>query len=139
MKITKGILLLIATAVFFAMQAWSQTTVINENIQSWTARGSYGTYTQTISAGTVNMVQCIVQPSASASGTGSVGLVQLRGTSGILALPQVSSVSVAEFRIAAGGAGRSVKLQEYNGSTWVDVTTFSGIGTTGATYTHALN
>ncbi|HPG73756.1 MAG TPA: hypothetical protein PLM49_05640, partial [Bacteroidales bacterium] len=138
MKITKGILLLIATAVFFAMQAWSQTTVINENIQSWTARGSYGTYTQTISAGTVNMVQCIVQPSASASGTGSVGRVQLQGTNGILALPQVSSVSVAEFRIAAGGASRTVKLQQYNGSTWVDVTTFSGIGTTGATYTHTL-
>ena len=139
MKITKGILLLIATAVFFAMQAWSQTTVINENIQSWTARGSYGTYTQTISAGTVNMVQCIVQPSASASGTGSVGRVQLQGANGILTLPQVSSVSVAEFRIAAGGASRTVKLQQFNGSTWVDVTTFSGIGTTGATYTHTLN
>ena len=41
--------------------------LINENIQSWTARTSYGTYTQTVPAGTVNMTRCIVSPGAAAS------------------------------------------------------------------------
>ncbi len=118
---------------------WGQTNLIDENIQSWTARASYGTWTQAIPAGTVNMVACIVQPAASASGTGSIGRVQMQGASGILELPQLSSVGTVEFRIAAGGASRTLKLQKFNGSTWDDITTFTGIGTTGATYTYNVN
>ncbi|NCC95130.1 MAG: hypothetical protein EOM10_17995, partial [Opitutae bacterium] len=43
------------------------------------------------------------------------------------------------MNIAAGGASRTVKLQRYVGGTWTDLTTWSGIGTTGATFTHDLN
>ncbi|NCC72003.1 MAG: hypothetical protein EOM06_01285, partial [Sphingobacteriia bacterium] len=118
---------------------WGQTTLISENIQSWTAHTSYGTYTQVIPAGTINMVQCIVQPSAGASGTGTIGRVQMQGTNGILELPQLSSIGTVEFRIAAGGAGRTLKLQKFNGSTWDDITTFTGIGTIGTTYTYNVN
>jgi endonuclease I len=113
--------------------------LVNENIQSWTARTSYGNYTQSISAGTVNMTQCIVQPSASATGTCSIGRVQMQASTGILELPALASVGTVELHLAAGSTNRSVKLQSYNGSTWSDITTFSGIGTTGATYTHAVN
>ena len=65
----KIIFLTILALVMMAVTngAWGQTHLIDEDIQSWTARGSYGTYTQTITAGTVNMVQCIVQPGASES------------------------------------------------------------------------
>ncbi len=65
--------------------------------------------------------------------------MQLEASTGILELPEVSSVSVAEFHIAAGSTGRSVKLQKYNGSSWDDLTTFSNINTTGATYTYNVN
>ncbi len=114
------------------------TNLINENIQSWTSHGSYGTYTQAITAGTVNMTACIVAPSGAASGTGSIGYVQMQAANGILELPTLSSVGTAEFHIHAGGAGRTLKLQSYNGSTWTDLTTFT-IGATGTTFTYAVN
>ena len=113
--------------------------LINENIQNWTARTSYGNYTQSITAGTVNMIDCIVSPGANASGTGSIGRVQLKASTGILELPALSSCGTTTFNIAAGGAGRTVKLQSYNGTTWIDLTTFSGIGTTGATFSFVVN
>lgn len=113
--------------------------LINENIQSWTAHAAYGTWTQAITAGTVNMTACLVSPAAAASGTGSIGRVQMQATTGVIELPSLPSVGIAEFHIAAGAAGRSVKLQIFDGSTWVDLTTFSGIGTTGATFSYTLN
>jgi len=112
---------------------------INENIQSWTPHASYGAYTQTISAGDVSMIDCIVQPAATASGTGSIGRVQMKAASGVLELPALASVGSIEFHIAAGGADRTVVLQYYDGVSWVDITTFTGIGTTGATFTYNLN
>ncbi len=112
---------------------------IDENIQDWTNRGSYGTYAQTIDAGTVNMVQCIVQNGASANGVCSVGRVQMQGSNGILELPSLNTVGTISMNIVAGGAGRTVKLQRYVSGSWTDLTTWSGIGTTGATYTYDLN
>jgi len=114
-------------------------TLVNENIQSWTARTSYGSYTQAISAGTVSMTRCIVSPGAAATGTCSVGRVQLEASTGIVEFPSLTSVGTVELHLAAGSTGRSVKLQKYNGATWDDITTFTGINTTGATYTHAVN
>ena len=130
--------LLAALLLLGSGSSWG-ADLINENIQSWTARASYGTYTQSITAGTVNMTACIVQPSASASGTGSIGRVQMQGANGILELPTLSSVGTIEFRIAAGGASRTVKLQKKDGISWVDVTTFTGIGTAGVTLSHEFN
>jgi len=115
------------------------TELVNENIQNWTSHTSYGSYTQAISAGTVSMTQCIVAPTGAASGTGTVGYVQMQASTGILALPALASAGTVEFRIHAGGTGRSVKLQQYISSTWTDITTFTNIGTTGTTFTYAVN
>ena len=85
------------------------------------------------------MTACIVQPAATANGTGSIGRVQTQAANGILELPQISSVSDVEFHFAAGGAGRTIILQSFNGSTWDNEITFTGIGTTGATYTFTID
>jgi hypothetical protein len=115
------------------------STLVSENIQSWTVRASYGTWTQTIPAGTVNMTRCIVAPAAGASGVGSIGRVQLEASTGILELPALDTVGSIAMNIVAGAAGRTVKLQRYNGSTWDDLATWSGIGTTGAAFTCDVN
>ncbi|HPB24178.1 MAG TPA: choice-of-anchor D domain-containing protein [Bacteroidales bacterium] len=131
-------LVVAAFLVFNGFFGWG-TNLIDENIQSWTNHGSYGSYTQVITAGNVIMTQCIVQNTASATGTCTMGRVQMQGSTGVLELPPLSSVGTAEFHLAAGGAGRSIKLQRFNGSTWDDLTTFTNIGTTGATYTYDVN
>ena len=127
-----------------SVRGWGQTTIISENIQSWPNQGSYGNYTQSITivgvgTGDVTMNDCIVANAASATGTCSAGRVQLKASTGVLKLPEVASISLVEFHIAAGGAGRTVKLQKFNGSTWDDLQTFTGIGTTGATFTYNMN
>ncbi len=128
----------------FATTLSSQTAEainhISENIQSWTSQGSYGTWTQSIAAGTVNMVQCIVTPGAAASGTGSMGYVQMQASAGTLTLPSVNTVGTVTVTIHAGAEGRTLKLQKnVNGAGWTDVTTWTGIGTTGATFTYDVN
>ncbi len=115
------------------------TNHIAENIQSWTVRASYGTWTQSIPAGTVNMTQCIVSPAAAASGVGTAGRVQLQASAGILELPALNTVGAVTMNIAAGGADRSVKLQKYNGGAWDDLTTWTGIGITGAAFSYDVN
>lgn len=132
-KISLAILVLLVASIMWG------ANLISENIQTWTARASYGSWTQSITAGTVNMTACMVQPSASASGTGTLGRIQLQATTGIVALPALASAGTAEFHIASGGAARTVKLQRYVGSTWTDLTTFTGIGTTGITLTYNVN
>ncbi|MBY0487844.1 MAG: hypothetical protein K2P85_11755, partial [Flavobacteriaceae bacterium] len=112
---------------------------ISENIQSWTNRTAYGSYTQLITAGTVNMTQCIVSNAALATGTCSAGRVQMNTSNGIIELPTLPSVGTVEVRLAAGAAGRTVKLQYFDGSVWQDLTTFTGISTTGATYSYVMN
>ena len=114
-------------------------THVSENIQSWTAHGGYGTWTQSIPAGTVNMTRCIVAPAAAASGVGSIGRVQLESSTGILALPALNTVGTVTMNIAAGGAGRTAKLQKYNGSAWDDLTTWTNIGTTGTAFAFDVN
>ncbi len=116
--------------------SWGQ---INENIQSWTNHVGYGTWTQVIPAGTVNMTQCIVANAAAATGTCSVGRVQMNSSSGIVQLPALPSVGTVEVHLVAGAAGRTLNLQSFDGTTWNTITTWTGIGTTGATYTFLLN
>jgi hypothetical protein len=122
--------------------AWG-ANLISENIQSWTPRGSYGSYTQEIpvngSTGTVSMTRCMVSPGAALSGTGSMGRVQMEATNGILELPQTSSAGAIELHLAAGSTDRSVKLQSWDGSAWIELTTFSGINTIGSTHIYNLN
>jgi len=118
--------LLLITSVIIA------DTIIIENFQSWTSRGSYGDYTQADTYGTWTMTQCIVAPTGSASGIGSKGYVQLKGTSGILELPVVNSCGMFTVYIRAGGSNRTIKLQKKIGvgGSWTDVITFDAIGTT---------
>jgi hypothetical protein len=129
----------VATNETFAGGGGEAGTNISENIQSWTVRAGYGTWTQTIPTGTVNMTRCIVSPAAAASGVGTVGRVQLEASTGILELPALNTVGTVTMHIAAGRSGRSVKLQKYNGSTWDDLTTWSGISSTGAAFTYDVN
>lgn len=132
-------LLLIAIILMGSILVLSATTLINENIQSWTASTSYGTYTQVIPAGTVSLARCLVSPNAAASGTGSIGRIQCSASDGVIELPLLPSIGQAEFHIAAGSSGRSVKLQKLNGATWEDLTTFTGIAASGATFTWDVN
>ncbi len=135
-----GYILDVATDETFSTGGGGEvTTHISENIQSWTAHASYGVWTQNIPAGTVNMTDCLVSPAAAASGVGSAGRVQLQGNAGILELPALNTVGTVTMNIAAGAAGRTVKLQKYNGSIWNDLTTWSGIATNGATFTFDVN
>lgn len=138
-KLTFALLMLL----FSIAMVWGQTPILSENIQSWTNRISYGSYTQIIpvgeGTGTVSMTACIVANAAAATGTCSIGRVQMQASTGILELPALPSVGRVEFHIAAGAAGRTVALQSYNGSTWDAITSFSGIGTTGATFYHDVN
>jgi autotransporter-associated beta strand protein len=131
-------ILLLTFLLFFSGNIFGQ---ISENIQSWTNRASYGTWTQSITAGTVNMTQCIVANAASATGTCTAGRIQMNASSGIVQLPTLSSVGVVEVHLAAGAAGRTLKLQYYDvpTTTWTDLTTWTGIGTTGATFTYTYN
>ena len=129
----------VATNGDFPSGGGSGATNVNENIQSWTAHGGYGTWTQSIPAGTVNMTRCIVAPAAAASGVGSLGRVQLEAATGILELPALNTVGTVTMNVAAGGASRTVKLQKYNGSAWDDLTTWSGIGIIGAAFTFDVN
>ncbi|MCK9218722.1 MAG: hypothetical protein M0P47_01560 [Bacteroidales bacterium] len=123
---------------------WGQVNIVNENIQNWTNQGSYGNYLQSIpvegGSGNVVMTDCLIQNGASATGTCSAGRVQIKALTGKVEFPEISSIKTAEFHFAAGAAGRSVKLQKNDGAGgWVDLTTFTGIGTTGATFTFSIN
>ena len=109
----------------------SATLIVNENIQSWSAHTSYGNWTQEIPAGTINLTSCLVSPGAAASGVGSLGRIQAQASTGIVELPELSSVGDVEFTFAAGSTGRSMKLQKYSAGSWVDLTTFTGIIATG--------
>ncbi|MBL7906389.1 MAG: T9SS type A sorting domain-containing protein [Bacteroidales bacterium] len=131
-------LLTLATLLALPGMGWG-ANLINENIQSWTVRASYGSWNQAITAGTVNMTRCMVAPAAAATGTCTIGRVQMESSTGIIELPVLASCGTAEFHIVAGGSNRTIKLQSYNGSSWNDLTTFTGIGTTGATYTYNVN
>lgn len=123
----------------FVSISLSALTLINENIQSWTAYTSYGSYTQTIPAGTVSMTRCMVSPNAAATGTCSSGRIQCEAVNGIVEFPQLASVGQVEVHLAAGSTGRSIKLQKRVGDTWMDLTTITGITTNGATFFHDVN
>lgn len=112
----------------------SATLIVNEGISTWTAHGSYGTYTQAIPAGTVSMTRCLVSPGAAANGLGSTGRVQMEALTGALELPQFNSVGDVEFNMSAGSAGRTVRLQKWTGTNWLNITTFNNIGATGSRF-----
>lgn len=127
------------TVMLCAVLSVSALTLINENIQNWTAYTSYGSYSQQIPAGTVNMTSCIVSPGAAATGTCTAGRIQMQATTGVVELPQLVSVGTVELHLAAGSTGRSVKLQKMVNTTWEDIVTFSGISATGATFSWDVN
>jgi endonuclease I len=131
--ITVSLLLLLSIASLSAL------TLINENIQNWTARSSYGNYTQSIPAGIVNLTNCMVSPNAAATGTCSSGRIQCQAVAGSVELPELASIGQVEFHFAAGSTGRSIKLQKLNGIIWEDITTFTGIAATGATFSYDVN
>lgn len=135
--------ILLALVLMAVSLIWGQTTIIDDDISTWTNHNSYGSYTQSITVGTgtanVSMTDCIVANSASATGTGSAGRVQLKASTGVLELPALPSIGRVEFHLAAGAAGRTVVLRSFNGSTWDDITSFTGIGTTGTTHYYDVN
>lgn len=132
-------LCLLTTLLILSVTAISSLTLINENIQNWTAYTSYGTYTQTIPAGIITMTRCIVSPGAAATGTCSSGRIQMEAANGILDFPELPSVGQVEFHMAAGSSGRSIKLQFFNGAAFEDLITFTGIATTGASFFYEVN
>ena len=128
---------------FMTSGGLAQDILINENIQDWEPQ-PYGNHTQEIdvdgSTGTVIMTDALVDPTAAASGTGSAGFVQLRASDlGILELPEVHSVSRVEFSISSIASQRSIHLERLVGSDWVNVVTFTGIGSVAQTYTHFVD
>ncbi|MDR4988343.1 MAG: DUF4623 domain-containing protein [Bacteroidales bacterium] len=138
-KVLFSIPMLFALMAFLSVSTIGQEAWIAENIQDWDSQ-SYGNHTQVISVGTatatVTMTDCLVNPTGSASGTGSNGFVQMRATvPSVLLLPEVPGVSGFEFNIGSFGAGRSLQLQWYDGDEWVVLTTFEGIGVADANYT----
>lgn len=128
----KAILLIAVMAL--SCYALFATMVINENIQSWDAHTSYGSYTEEIPAGTVLLSSCLVSPNAAASGSGSAGRIQCQAATGAIELPEISSAGEVEFTFAAGSAGRSIRLQRFSTDTWVDITTFTGITASAASF-----
>jgi len=132
-------LITIALFLMLSVISLSALTLINENIQNWTAHASYGSYTQSIPAGTVSMSACMVSPNAAATGTCSSGRIQCQASLGTVELPELASVGQVEFHFAAGASGRSMKLQKLVSTTWEDITTFTGISATGATFSYDVN
>jgi endonuclease I len=137
--LTKSRYILVICVFSLMFLQLSALTLINENMQNWTAYTSYGNYTQTIPAGTVTMTRCIVSPGAAATGTCSVGRIQMEASTGIVTFPELNSVGQVEFHFAAGSTGRSIKLQKLVDADWQDITIFSNIATTGATYAYDVN
>lgn len=123
-------------AFFVSALSWGQ---ISENIQSWTNHAGYGAWTQVIPAGTVTMTQCIVANAAAATGTCSAGRIQMQASTGIVQLPTLATVGTFEVHLAAGAAGRTLALESFDGTVWNNLTTFTAIGTVGATYTFVIN
>ncbi|MCK9309310.1 MAG: endonuclease [Candidatus Cloacimonetes bacterium] len=127
------ILFLIAI-ICFAWISVSATMIVNENIGNWTAHSSYGSYTQEINIGTINLTRCLVSPGSAGNGLCSPGRIQMEASSGIVEFPIVPSLGEVEFTIAAGSSGRSVRLQRLIGASWMDVITFNNIGGTGSRF-----
>lgn len=145
----KNTFLLLLFAALAAL-ANGQATIINENIQNWTSTTSFGNQNQTVSVspgtnnGLVQMVYCAVQPSQGVNGIGTMGAVIIskdleHAIIGSLELPEVPSVSTIEFHFAAVASGRSIQLQRKDGSNWIDVTTFTNIGTNTVQAIYAIN
>ena len=64
----------------------------------------------------------------------------MQASAGTLTLPSVNTVGTVTVTIHAGAEGRTLKLQKnVNGAGWTDVTTWTGIGVTGATFTYDVN
>jgi endonuclease I len=131
--------MLVACLILLSFSLVSALTLINENIQSWQAYTSYGSYTQQIPAGDILMTRCIVSPGAAATGTCSAGRIQCEAVNGIVELPQLPTVGQVEIHMAAGSTGRSMKLQQLVDDAWEDLVTFTAIAPQGATFSHDVN
>ena len=118
----------------------AQTTAISENFQGWTTQGSYGSHSQTTTAGTWSMTQAIVAPSATASGSGTKGRVQLKANAGYLTFPAVDGPSAVTVVAAGSSSGGVMELQKSldSGSTWTTAASWD-METTPGTVTTNLN
>lgn len=117
-----------------------------ETFSSWTSRAAYqASFTQAGSGGTWSMTQCGVTPAGAASGTGSVGFVQLNSASGRIQLPNVASGGVGtvtiKMRVSSTASSPSLTLEKsVGGGAFTTVNVFnSGLSTTGTTYTFDVN
>jgi endonuclease I len=138
-RITIKTRLFLVAAALLSISMLPAVALINENIQNWDAHTSYGSYSQLIPAGNVAMTRCIVAPGAAATGTCSTGRIQLEAATGIVELPELQTIGQVEVHMAAGSSGRSIQLQRLNGVAWEEIITFSGIATTGTTFSFDLN
>ena len=136
----------VTSATNYYLDVWTEdgggapTTHISENIQNWTSETSYGNYQEVISAGTVNMTDCIVAPTAGATSPATVGSVQIKATTGILELPAVNSVGTVIINIRSGGTSRTIDLEKKVGSgSWTKVGTISIATATTIGYTNDVN
>jgi len=131
--------LVLLYCIFLFSNSIGATLIINENIQNWTARSTYGDYSQAIPAGTVNMTNCIVSPNGTANGTGTRGYVQINRSSGILELPEIPTAGIVEFRLRATNTNQTIRLQQFIGSEWSTIYIISNVGTSGQSYAYAVN
>jgi autotransporter-associated beta strand protein len=109
------------------------------NTTNWTAQTVSGSYTSGAGAsgGAWTGTAVIVTPTAAASGTGSVGLVQLESINGILTLPNIASGGIASVSIqarVAGANGGFVLEKSINGGAWSTVQSFTTSLTTAANF-----
>ena len=119
-------------------------TLINEHFSTWTSRGSYGNYTQAGSGGTYTMTNMIVAPTGAASGTGSIGYIQMRGnvsTYGTLTLPSVNTAGTVTIQARASSAtGPNFKLQKsVSGGAFTDIIAWTVVPSTATTFTFDVN
>ncbi len=118
---------------------------ISENFQSWTSKSSYaGALSQIGSGGTWTAVTnaVIVEPTGVASGTGSIGYVEIAPSYG-LEFPNIASGGVGNVTIqarASSASGGSFTLEKnVNNTGWVIVNTFTSVTDTGASYLANVN
>ena len=132
-------MLLTIVILFGSASAWGQEYWINTNFSTWTTTPGTGyatPYTDATSGISFNeaIVKAGLGTSTTAGDCSGVAYVQQKASS-VMTFPEYAGVGRVTFCIAAGSLNRSVKL--YNGTTLL--TTFTGIGTAGATFSYDVN
>jgi hypothetical protein len=142
MNILKNIFTHIIVIILCVISNNIANAQISENFQGWTSNGGYASFSQAGSGGTWSGVSAIRAPGGAASGTGSVGYVQLQSANGILTLPNIASGGVGTItiraRVSSTNGGFSVQ-KNVNGGGWTNVQAFTSSSTVGVTFTATVN